>query len=426
MLNEVIFFAAGLLLGAAVIWLRYRGINKSAENSLSELAARYAELKNELEQRREELTGIIKNLASFEAENRFLKTRLETQKKEYEDFTARFTNQFKVIAGEIFEEKSRKLTEANQSNIERLLAPLDKNIEEFKKKVEDTYDKESKQRFSLEEKIKELVELNNRISEEANNLTRALKGDPKKQGDWGEMILENILERSGLARGREYIVQGYLTDEGGNPLKNDSGEKMRPDVIVNFPDGRKIIIDSKVSLVSYERFSSAESTQEKERFLGELVKSVRAHIDGLSGKNYQDFAETLEFVMLFIPIEPAYFAAMSRDPELLNYAYSKRILLMSPTNLIAALKLVLDLWKRDNQSRNAVEIAERGGQLYDKFVTLLETLRGLGDSIEKTKRHYDQAVGQLKEGKGNLLGQVEKLKELGVKAKKSLPENETP
>lgn len=425
MVIEIIIFAAGVLSGAAVLWLRNRTVNSYAEKSRLELAGQLNELKTELEKRRSELTGLIKNLAVMQAENGFLKEKLENQKNDYEDIGKKFSDQFKVLAGQILEDKSKRFTETNQLNIERLLNPLGKNIEEFKRKVEETYDKESKQRFSLESKIKDLIELNNKISEEANNLTKALKGDSKKQGDWGEMILENILERSGLSRGREYLVQGYLLDDAGEPLKNESGEKMRPDVIVNFPDNRKVIIDSKVSLTSYERYSSADNIIEQEKHLAEHIRSIRNHIDNLSGKNYHDFAESLEFVMLFIPIEPAYFTAMQKDSELLNYAYSKRILLMSPTNLIAALKLVLDLWKRDNQSRNAIEIAERGGQLYDKFVTLLENLRALGDSIEKTKKSYDTAISQIKEGKGNLIGQVEKLKELGVKAKKNLPESNT-
>lgn len=421
MLTEIIFFIAGLVLGAAALWLRNKAVNEMNEKARSELIAQFDELKTELEKRRVELTEIIKNLASIQAENSFLKEKIEKQKNEYEEIGSRFSNQFKVLANEILEEKSKRFTETNQINIERLLNPLGKNIDEFKRKVEETYDKESKQRFSLEEKIKELVELNNKISDEANNLTKALKGDPKKQGDWGEMILENILERSGLVKDREYFVQSYLLDENGNPAKNESGEKMRPDVIVNFPDDRKVIIDSKVSLTSYERYSSAEDLQEQEKHLADHIKSVRNHIDGLSAKHYHDFASSLEFVMLFIPVEPAYYAAMRKDPDLLNYAYSKRILIMSPTNLIAALKLVLDLWKRDNQSRNAIEIAERGGQLYDKFANLLETLRLLGDSIDKTKKTYDSALLQMKDGKGNLISQVEKLKELGVKAKKNMP-----
>lgn len=421
MLTEILFFIAGLVIGAAALWLRNKAVNEMNEKARAELAAQFNELKTELEKRRLELTDIIKNLAAIQTENSFLKEKIEKQKNDYEDIGNKFSNEFKVLANQILEEKSKHFTETNQLNIERLLNPLGKNIDEFKRKVEETYDKESKQRFSLEEKIKELVELNNRISDEANNLTKALKGDSKKQGDWGEMILENILERSGLAKDREYFVQSYLLDDTGNPVKNESGEKMRPDVIVNFPDDRKVIIDSKVSLTSYERFSSADELTEQERHLADHVKSVRNHIDSLSAKHYHDFASSLEFVMLFIPIEPAYYAAMKKDPDLLNYAYSKRILIMSPTNLVAALKLVLDLWKRDNQSRNAIEIAERGGQLYDKFVMLLDSLKTIGDSIDKSKKSYDAALAQLNDGKGNLIGQVEKLKELGVKAKKNLP-----
>lgn len=423
MLTEIVFLAAGLIAGALIMWFRNKPVNEFNEKSKNELAEQLKQLQMEGEKRRTELTGIVGKLSAIQTENNFLKEKLETQKTEYENIGGRFSSEFKLLANEILEDKSKKFTETNQLNIERLLNPLGRNIEEFKRKVEETYDKESKQRFSLEEKIKSLVELNNKISEEANNLTKALKGDSKKQGDWGEMILENILEHSGLTKGREYFVQEYLADDNGNPLKNENGEKLRPDVIINFPDNRKIIVDSKVSLVSYERYSSSENSEEQERHLADLVKSLRNHIDGLSSKNYHDFAKTLEFVMLFIPIEAVYLTAMQKDPELVNYAYAKRILLISPTNLIAALKLILDLWKRDNQSRNAIEIAERGGQLYDKFVSLLESLKIVGEAIDKTKKSYDAAINQIKEGKGNLVGQIEKLKELGVKAKKSMPEN---
>jgi len=424
MLIEVVIFIAGLIAGIVVMWFKNKPEAAYSAKMREELAQQLLELKSEAEKRRNEFTNLIAKFSSIQTENNFLKEKLDRQKKEYEEISARFGNEFKVLANQILEEKSKKFTETNQINIERILNPLGKNIDEFKRKVEETYDKESKQRFSLEEKIKSLVELNVKISEDANNLTRALKGDSKKQGDWGEMILENILESSGLTKGREYETQKYLTDKDGAPVKNESGERLRPDVIVNYPDGKKIIVDSKVSLTSYERYCASEDPAEQELHLTAHIKSVRSHIDELSKKDYNEYVASPEFVMMFIPIEPAYFIAMRKDAELWNYAYSKRVLLISPTNLIAALKLIQDLWRRDSQNKNAMEIAERGGQLYDKFVTLAETLKSLGESIEKTKKSFDTAMGQIKEGRGNLINQVEKLKELGAKAKKSLPEGD--
>jgi len=283
------------------------------------------------------------------------------------------------------------------------------------------YDKESKERFSLGEKIKDLVELNQKISEEANNLAKALKGSSKTQGDWGEMILENILEQSGLVKDREYFVQEFLKDEDGNFIKNPEGRKLQPDVIIRYPDDRKVIIDSKVSLTAYARYTNTEDPEQQQKAVREHVLSVRKHIDELSNKNYQDFTTTLDFVMMFVPNEPAYFLALQNDPELWDYAYRKRIILISPTNLIAALKLIADLWKREYQNRNALEIAERGAALYDKFVGFVDNLQNIGIHIEKTQKSYESAMSQLKDGRGNLIGQAEKLRTLGVKAKKRLP-----
>ncbi|SFG28810.1 DNA recombination protein RmuC [Pontibacter chinhatensis] len=300
----------------------------------------------------------------------------------------------------------------NKSNIEALLKPLGDNIDNFKKKVEETYDKESKERFSLEAKVKELVEQTNRVSSEANNLATALKGQSKKQGDWGEMILESILQQSGLEKEREYFLQQTIKDEEGNSL--------RPDVLVKLPDERVIIIDSKVSLVSYDRYFSAETAEAQEAHLQEHIKSIRKHIDDLHGKKYDNLESSLDFTMMFVPIEPAYMIAIQNDRELWAHAYSKRILLISPTNLIACLKLMADLWKREMQSKNAMEIVRRGELLFDKFVGFVSTLEEVGKHIKKSKTAYDSAIGQLKTGSGNLIGQAIKLKDLGLKSSKSI------
>lgn len=371
------------------------------------------EFKKDIKLKDETINELVKKASGLDAARRFLEEKLENQSKEIEEVRTKFQTEFQNIANQIMEEKSQKFTEINKTNIESILKPLGENLESFKKRVEETYDKESKQRFSLEEKIKDLVVLNTKISQEANNLTNALKGQAKTQGNWGEMILESILEKSGLTKGREYSVQESIRDHDGNLLK--------PDVIISYPDNRKVVIDSKVSLVAYERFASAETREMQDLYLDEHIKSMKNHIDGLSGKNYQDYVASLDFTMMFVPIEPAYLFAMQKDPELWNYAYLKRILLISPTNLIAALKLIADLWKIDYQNRNSLEIAEQGAKLYDKFVTFVETLQDVGKHIDKTHDSYSEAMKLLKEGRGNLIGQAQRLKELKVKAKRSIP-----
>lgn len=349
----------------------------------------------------------------LDKENKYLKESLEKQKAEIEDLGKKFTNEFKVLADGILEDKSKRFAELNQANIEQLLKPLGENIQIFQKKVEEVYDRESKERFSLGKEVEKLVVLNQRISEEANNLTNALKGQVKQQGNWGEMILESILEKSGLVKDREYFVQESIKDE--------EGKRFQPDVIVQYPDNRKVIIDSKVSLVAYERYCSSNNPDEQQKELANHIRSIRNHIDILSSKGYQDLVGSLDFVTMFLPVEPAFILAMQADPEIWNYAYSRGVLLLSPTNLIAALRLIHNLWQREYQNRHAMEIADRGGQLYDKFVGFVESLTSVGDNIMRSQKSYEQAMNQLSEGKGNLVNQAQKLKDLGAKAKKSLP-----
>lgn len=259
------------------------------------------------------------------------------------------------------------------------------------------------------------MELNQKISKEANDLTKALKGDSKKQGNWGEMILERILEKSGLQKDREYSIQPTFKDEDGNAL--------RPDVVLTYPDNRTVVIDSKVSLVAYERYASSEDIDEQKAFLKEHIQSLRSHINSLSSKNYGEIVKSLDFTMMFIPIEPAYLEAIREDDDLWQYAYNKRILLISPTHLISALKMIADLWKREFQNRNAEEIAKRGGLLYDKFVGFVENLNKIGKNITQANSAYEEALNQLKSGKGNLVGQAEQLKKLGLKTTKDIPMN---
>ncbi len=378
-------------------------------------------LKADLRTKTEEFNELNKTAASLSANNSALKEKLDTQKVEIQDLHKQFNLEFENIASKILDEKSNKFTKLNQDNLSGILKPLGENIDLFRKKVEEVYITEAKERFSLGEELKKLQVLNSRLSEEANNLTNALTGSSKTQGDWGQMILENILEKSGLVINREYFVQEYLKDISGGYHVNEQGNRMQPDVIIAYPDDRKVIVDSKVSLSSYTRYASCNNGEEQKTHLKEHLRSMRRHIDDLSKKNYQDYATTLDFVMMFVPNEPAYLLALQNDPDMWHYAYDKKILLISPTNLIAALKLIEDLWKREYQNRNAQEIAERGAALYDKLVNFVESFTTVGDQLNRAQTTYETAFGQLSKGRGNLINQAEKLKELGLKSKKSLP-----
>ena len=396
---------------------------RAANQLLQEKQKEGEGMKEELQSIKQELATSSQRLASQTANNDALQEKLTTQKEEIEALNKKFNLEFENIANRILETKTEKFTELNKANLNLILEPLGKNITEFKSKVEEVYQKESEQRFSLGERVKELAELNRKISEEAHNLTRALKSESKTRGGWGEMILENILERSGLVKGREYFMEYQLYDDQGNPLRsNIEDKKMRPDAVIKYPDNRHVIIDSKVSLNAFTRCVDANDEAIRMNELNEHVASIKRHIQILSAKGYDDYSKTLDFVMMFIPSEPAYIAALQADPELWNYAYDKRILLLSPTNLITSLKLIADLWKREYQNLNANEIADRGAKLYDKFVGFISNLQDVGDHLQKAQNKYGEAYKQLSTGNDNLVTQATKLKDLGLKTKKSLPE----
>lgn len=379
-------------------------------------------IKKELSTVNNELSETKQALANAKAKNDSLNEKLETQKDEIEALGNKFNIEFENIANKILETKSAKFTDLNQKNLTSILEPLGKNISEFKTKVEEVYDKESKERFSLGERVKELAQLNKVISEEAHNLTKALKGEAKTQGRWGEMILESILEKSGLVKDREYFMEHELLDANGKALRSDSeGKKMRPDAVIKYPDNRSVIIDSKVSLNAFTRLIASADAEEQKQELLAHVSAVKSHIVALSTKGYDDYDKALDFVMMFVPSEPAYIAALQGDPDLWNFAYDKRILLLSPTNLITSLKLIVDLWKREYQNQNALEIAERGAKLYDKFVGFVANLEGVGEHLDKAQDKYSEAYKQLSTGNDNLVLQATKLKALGLKTKKELP-----
>ncbi len=428
---EFAFLLVGLLLGAAVGFLLAKRGSSSGSDSIQmeklklenatlaegekRLTAERNDIKTELKKAQDEVLGLNGRIEASVEKFNAQETRLNEQKKEFEELNKRFNTEFENLANKILEEKSKKFTDQNQKNLEDVLKPLRERIKDFEKKVDEKYDNEQKERATLKGEIKTLHELNRKISEEAHNLTTALKGDSKKQGNWGELILERVLESSGLINGEEYFTQ--------ETTYNEEGEMLRPDVVVQLPENKHIIIDSKVSLVAYEQFVNADDEIEQERLLKSHVASVKTHIKDLSSKNYHagKGVNSPDFVLMFMPIESSFSASIRADDELFNFAWDKRIVIVSPSTLLATLRTVSSIWKQDRQTKNALDIAEKSGRLYDKFVGFIEDMKKIGERLRSTQNVYDDGMKKLSEGSGNLVKRAEELKKMGAKANKQLP-----
>lgn len=422
---EVVYLLVGLLLGTGVGWFISRSSGHSAtvlaaaeQERTKSVHAQLLELKQELEAARLRILELTASLSVTEADYRNLEEKftekLGQRKDEIIELQEKFSTQFKNLANQIFEEKTQKFTEQNKSNIFDLLHPLGQRITEFEKKIDQTHRDSIEKNASLFNELKNLKELNVQMGEDARNLTRALKGDTKTQGNWGEFILETILEKSGLEKGREFVVQESFTTA--------EGRRQQPDVILNLPEKKHIIIDSKVSLTAYNSYVSAETDEQRASFVKAHLVSVRQHMRILGDKNYQkNYSENgLDFVIMFIPLEPAYFLAIQSDPRLYEEAFDKRIVFVSPTLLLPSLQLIKSAWRQEYQNQNVIEIAKRAGDLYDKFVGFSDDLLGLGRQLDSSKKSYEEAMKKLSSGSGNLVSKVENLKKLGAKADKSI------
>jgi len=374
------------------------------------------QVNNEKETIRTEKEVLAIQLSKKEVDFENLWERNKEQKQEVEQLQEKFTKEFENLANKILDEKSNKFTEQNKENMKNILSPLQEKILHFEKKVEDTHKESIDYHAALRQQILGLREMNEQMSKETINLTKALKGDSKLQGNWGELVLERVLEKSGLEKGREYEVQQSFT--------NEEGTRILPDVIINLPDGKKMVVDSKVSLTAYERFVNEENDETKASYLKEHVNSIKRHVEQLSAKNYQDIytMESPDFVLLFIPIEPAFALALNEDSSIYNKAFEKNIVIVTPTTLLATLRTIDSMWTNQKQQENAIEIARQAGALYDKFEGFVSDLIKIGKKMDEAKSEYGNAMNKLVDGKGNLVTSVEKLKKMGAKAKKALPE----
>ena len=433
-MSPFLFILIGLKVGFLVaFFILYNSKNKiqqrfsELDKEKSVLDAKYVQIleeykkmENSLKIERENAITQSTRIATLENENKNLLEKLQSQKTEIEELQKRLTTEFENIANKILKERANEFTSVNQKSIGELLNPLKEKISSFEKKVEDTYNNETREKATLRKELEQIIKTNQQMSDDAQRLTQALKGDSKTQGDWGEWQLELLLEKSGLQKDLHFTQQ--------QNLKNDEGLNQRPDYIINLPDNKQYIIDSKVSLTAYERYFNEEDENLKQRFLKEHTNSITKHISDLSAKNYQNLygINSPDFVFMFIALEPALTIALQNDPTLFEKAFQKNIVLVSTTTLLASLRTVSFIWKQENQKNNVFEIAKESGALYDKFVGFVDDLIKVGQTIDTSKKIYADAMNKLTEStrKGDtIIGRFERIKELGAKATKSLPQS---
>ncbi|MFZ4671496.1 MAG: DNA recombination protein RmuC [Flavobacterium sp.] len=423
-LTFIIALAIGIFIGKIIFSANAKSDKAGLEEKLNGLMQQIEQLKSQLNQTvqeretiRTEKEYLAIQLSKKETDFENLWERNKEQKEEVEKLQEKFTKEFENLANKILEEKTNKFTEQNKENLKNILTPLQDKIQLFEKKVEDTHKESIDYHAALRQQIVGLREMNEQMSKETLNLTKALKGDSKMQGNWGELILERVLEKSGLEKGREYEVQQSFTTEEGN--------RVFPDVVINLPDGKKMVVDSKVTLTAYERYINEEDDDAKAQHLKEHVMALKRHVDQLSEKNYHDLyqMESPDFVLLFIPIESAFALALNEDTSLYNKAFEKNIVIVTPSTLLATLRTIDSMWANQKQQENALEIARQAGALYDKFEGFVADLVKVGNKIKDSKIEYDNAMSKLVDGSGNLINRVENLKKMGAKAKKALPES---
>lgn len=419
----LIALAIGFYIGKLLSKTQSNAEKSNLEGQLTSQSHQLAELKSSFQNLQIEKQKIQTEKEEFaillaKKENDFdnLLDRTKEQKEELNHLQEKFTKEFENLANKILEEKTQKFTEQNKENLKNILSPLQDKILHFEKKVEDTHKESIDYHAALRQQIVSLSEMNAQMSKETINLTKALKGDSKMQGNWGELVLERVLEKSGLEKGREYEVQQAFTTA--------EGTRILPDVIINLPDGKKMVVDSKVSLIAYEKYVNEEDDVQQNLHLKEHVNSVKRHVEQLSDKRYQDIyqMESPDFVLLFIPIEPAFALALQEDLTLYNKAFEKNIVIVTPSTLLATLRTIDSMWTNQKQQENAIEIARQAGALYDKFEGFVSDLIKIGKKMDEAKVEYSAAMNKLTEGKGNLVTSAEKLKKMGAKAKKALPE----
>ncbi|MEH6593424.1 MAG: DNA recombination protein RmuC [Halioglobus sp.] len=429
----LIYILAGttgfFVLLALIVFVRGNGRMSLQAQSITELSTRLEQTTAELDRVRDEQLGTVDKLQILQERYRQLReddARLEERSREslrsaeekiqlLQAAREQMKTEFNELANRIFEEKSERMVQNNKSSLETTLGPLKTQLTDFRKKVEDVYDKETRDRVSLRTELEQLKKLNTQMSEDAVNLTRALKGDKKTQGNWGEVVLERVLEESGLRKGTEYETQVSLQAEDGT--------RRLPDVIIRLPDNKDVVVDSKVSLVDYEQYINAENEEDKSNFLQRHVSAVSNHINGLSVKEYEKLEgiRSLDFVLLFVPIESAFIAAFDADPGMFKKAYDKQVIVVSPTTLLATLRTIQTLWRYEHQNRNAEKIAAQAGGIFDQFSLIVESLDEVGRNLDKARDSFDQTHKRLSTGRGNMVKRVQQLQDLGARTKKKLP-----